>query len=92
MNNRTLTTQSAALVATSAFASFFATLFFFLASELAVANGRAAVAESVRDMQVRALGEAQRAELLDLRARRARGHLPPVLALRGVGPARRVSP
>lgn len=71
--------RSAALVASSAFAAFFAALFFFLASELAVANGRLARAEDVRAAVASSYCASALGELRDLRARRSAGALPPVV-------------
>lgn len=66
-----------ALVTSTALAVCFAALYGFALVELRVANARLARAEDVRGFAIGALGAAQRAELADLRSRRASGMLPP---------------
>jgi len=63
----------------SAVGSCFIALFLVVTQELRIANGRLARAEDARSIAVDALGASQRAELDDLRARRDRGELPPVV-------------
>lgn len=72
-----------ALVTSTALAVCFGCLFAFALLELRAANARLARAQDVRGFAVEALGATQRAELDDLRARRAAGCLPPLVARAG---------
>ncbi len=72
--------SAAAVVVVSVLATFFSVAFFVVCAELHAANGALRRARDARTIAREAFAASVLAELADLRRRRDRGELPPVVA------------